>query len=173
MNGPPPSGDGRLLPFLQWGRTQGPQGFDKITYFMCEFGGFCGRNPATPKPLLFQATEIQKLPKKANSRVGGVITVQVMAVTKVSPADEDAVHPVLKGAQDVVRRYARRAHHPDDPDITRVLQTTDPSQVSSGIRSPRAQKAQDGRFKGLIGLSLHVFLSPHGKRWFTGPDRAL
>ena len=45
---------------------------------------------------------------------------------------------------------ASRAHYPDDTDIGRVLHTTNPSQVSSGVRSPGAQKADDIGFKILI-----------------------
>ena len=45
---------------------------------------------------------------------------------------------------------ASRAHYPDDTNIGRVLHTTNPSQVSSGVRSPGAQKADDIGFKILI-----------------------
>jgi hypothetical protein len=40
------------------------------------------------------------------------------------------------------------AHHPDDPDRRRILHSTDPSQVSGSISSPRTQKSND------LGLKL-------------------
>jgi hypothetical protein len=53
-------------------------------------------------------------------------------------------------------RHAPRTHDTDDPDVCRVLHTTDPSQVSSGIRSPGAQKTDD---MGLKISVVHSFLS--------------
>jgi len=78
------------------------------------------------------------LSEKTNSFVCGVITVQVMAVTQVSPTHKHAVHPLLEGPQDVVGRHAGRAHHPNGSNVCGILQSTDPSQVSSGVCSPRA-----------------------------------
>jgi len=74
-----------------------------------------------------------------------------MAVSQVSPAHKDAVHTLLEGPQDMVRRHACGTHHPDSADVCGILQPTDPSQVSSSIRSPRAQKADNLRFK--IGVA--------------------
>jgi hypothetical protein len=68
----------------------------------------------------------------------------------MSAAHEYPVHPLLEGTQHVMRRDASRAHHPYDPDVCRILQSTDPSQVSSGVRSPGAQKADDIGFEILI-----------------------
>ena len=65
------------------------------------------------------------------------ITIQVMTVSLVSPAHKDAVHTLLKSQEDMVGRNTGRTHDPNHADVGRVLQTTDPSQVSSGICSPR------------------------------------
>ncbi len=73
----------------------------------------------------------------------------------MSATHKDPVNPLLKGAQYMVGRNAPGAHHPDNPDICRILHTTDPSQVSSGIRSPGTQKANDIGFEILI---THVFI---------------
>ncbi len=68
----------------------------------------------------------------------------------MSAAHKDTVHPLLKGPEHMVRRNASRTHDPDNTNICRVLHTTDPSQVSSGVCSPGAQKAYDIGFKILI-----------------------
>jgi hypothetical protein len=68
----------------------------------------------------------------------------------MSATHKNTVHPLLEGSEHMVRRDASRAHHPDNTNICRVLHTTDPSQVSSGICSPGAQKAYDIGFKILI-----------------------
>ncbi len=64
-----------------------------------------------------------------------------MTFSKMSPADKNAVHSLLKGSQDMVRRHAGGTHNAYGPDIFRILQSTDPSQVSSSVSSPRANKA--------------------------------
>ena len=77
-----------------------------------------------------------------------------MAVAQVSPAHEYTVHPLLKSTQDMVRRNTGGTHDPNGTDVRRILQSTNPSQVSSGVRSPCAEKADDLRFK--IGVT-HIY----------------
>ena len=74
----------------------------------------------------------------------------------MSAAHENAVHPLLECPQHMVGRHAPGTHDADDPDICRVLHTTDPSQVSSGVCSPGAQKTDD---MGLKMCVVHSFLS--------------
>jgi hypothetical protein len=66
-----------------------------------------------------------------------------MAVSEPSATHENAVHAFLKSTQNMVGGDATRAHHAHHPNVRRVLQTTDPSQVSSGVCSPGTQEAQD------------------------------
>jgi hypothetical protein len=68
----------------------------------------------------------------------------------VSATHKNTVNSLLKGPEHMVPGNASRAHYPDNTDIGRVLHTTNPSQVSSGVRSPGAQKADDIGFKILI-----------------------
>ena len=84
-----------------------------------------------------------------------------MAVPNMTAAHEDAVHPALKGLQDVVRGDGPGTHDPDDADVGRVLQPADPCQVSCGIGSPGAEEADNLGFKrfsthknSLLALSL-------------------
>src|SRR3989339_1329172 len=74
----------------------------------------------------------------------------------MSAAHENAVHPLLECPQHMMGRHAPGTHDADDPDICRVLHTTDPSQVSSGVCSPGAQKTDDMGFKLCV---VHLFLS--------------
>jgi len=73
-----------------------------------------------------------------------------MAVSEVSATDKNAVDALLKSAEKVVRGYTGRTHHPDHAHIGWVLQTTDPSQVSSSVCSPGTEKTDNLGFK--IGM---------------------
>ncbi len=128
-------------------RTQFSEGIHKVPDLGGKFRSFSRRNPFGAKPLLLYSTESQQLLQKLHSLFGRIITVQVMAVSEVSPTDVDTVYALLKRPQDMVRGYARGTHHSDDPDIRRVLHTTDPSQVSSGVCSPGTEKTQYLGFK--------------------------
>jgi hypothetical protein len=146
-HGAPPICVSRGLPapgcLAEGGWPQGFQGGHKILDFVGELRPFRGGDPLHPQALRFDAAEGQELLQKPYPLVRRVITIQVMAVTEVSAADENAVHALLEGAQQVVRGHAGRAHHPHHAHVARVLQTTDPSQVSSSVRSPGAQKTND------------------------------
>jgi len=85
--------------------------------------------------------------EEADAFSGGVITVQVIAVTDVSATHQQAVHSLLEGEQHVVHGYASAAHNPHNPDVGGILEPTDPSQVSSGIGSPGAEKTKHLRLE--------------------------
>lgn len=89
------------------------------------------------QPVRIDTAESQQLFQELDPFIGRVITIQVMAFAKISPAHKNTVNTPLKGQQDVMRRNTCRTHDPHGPDIRGVLQPTDPSQVSSSIRSPR------------------------------------
>ena len=80
-----------------------------------------------------------------------------MAFSEMSAADEHTVHALLKSPQDMMRRHTCRAHDPHGPHIRRVLQTTDPSQVSSRVHSPRTDETDDFRLEIIIIHSLFPF----------------
>ena len=60
-------------------------------------------NPACPQPLLFDAAEFEKLSKDKGTLFGTVITIQVIAFTLVSAANEDAVDALLESGEKMVR----------------------------------------------------------------------
>jgi len=68
----------------------------------------------------------------------------------MSPAHKNTVRPLMKRLQYMMGRNTPGTHNPDDTDVSRVLHTTDPSQVSGGIRSPGAEKSNDMRFKSCV-----------------------
>ena len=105
---------------------------------MHKFGSLGGRDPACFQPLFLYAAELEHFLEHRDSFLRGIITIQVIAFTEVSAADEHTVDSTLKCKQYMVRRNGTTAHYPDGANVRRVLQTTDPSQVSSGVCSPGA-----------------------------------
>ena len=69
---------------------------------------------------------------------GFVITVPVMAFAQVSAANKDAVGPVDKTIHEKDRVYSAGAHHPDDPDMGRILKTGYPCRITRRIATPVA-----------------------------------
>ncbi len=65
----------------------------------------------------------------------------------MSAAHKNTVGTLLKRSENMMRRHAAGARDPNSPDICRILHTTDPSQVSSGICSPGAEKCDDMGFE--------------------------
>jgi hypothetical protein len=66
-----------------------------------------------------------------------------MAFSQVSTYHQNAIGALLKGLDDQMGAHHTGAHHPDNPQVRGILRTTDPSQVSSSIRSPHAQESYD------------------------------
>jgi hypothetical protein len=81
------------------------------------------------------------------------ITIQVMTVADVSAAYQDAIRAFLKGLQDEVGRNAPGTHHPDNPDIGRILDAADPGKVSAGVCAPVAAKSDYFRLE----IRAHLF----------------
>jgi len=61
----------------------------------------------------------------------------------MSAAHKDAVDTLLECPEHMMGRHATGTHDAYDPDICRILHTTDPSQVSSSIRSPGTEEGDD------------------------------
>ncbi len=84
----------------------------------------------------------------------------------MSATHKNTVDTLLKRSENMMGRHATGARDPNNPDICRILHTTDPSQVSSGIRSPGAKKCDDMGFEfGIahlcLSLSEYFLLTPH------------
>lgn len=139
---------------LQRRWSERAQFFDKGVELLNQFGRLGRRHPPGSQPRFVDTAERQELPEDGDAFFGRIITIQVIAFAQMSAADKHPVDPLLKGEQDMMRRHTTTAHYPDGANIRRVLQTTDPSQVSSGVRSPGAEEADDFRFKGVVGHGL-------------------
>jgi hypothetical protein len=106
-------------------------------------------NPLHPKPFRFDAGKSQEFLHEGHSFFGHEVSSQIMAIANMAASDKNTVQPFLKGFQDVMGGYGPGTHDPNGPYIGRVLQPADPCQVSCGIGSPGAQKAENFGFKML------------------------
>jgi hypothetical protein len=70
-----------------------------------------------------------------------------MAVAKVSAAYQNAVCPLLESLEDKIGGDPARAHDPYHPNAGRVLQPTDPCQISTGIGAPIAAESDNFGFE--------------------------
>lgn len=123
---------------------------DEGAEFVDQLRRFRRRNPACLQACFVDPAECQHLLKNGYTLLGGQITIQVIAFTQTSAAYEDAIDSALKSKKNMMRRNAATTHHPDGTNIRRVLQTTDPSQVSSCVCSPGAQKTNDLGLKNVV-----------------------
>jgi hypothetical protein len=83
-----------------------------------------------------------------------------MAFTEVSPTHENTIRAIDKPINEEDGIYPAGAHHPDHPDMVRVLKPSHPSRISRGIATPVAEKTEDFRFKD---IGCHTTRSPHYK----------
>jgi hypothetical protein len=71
-----------------------------------------------------------------------------MAVTDVSPKDEDPIETALQSLDHVERIHPSGTHGPHDPNGRRVLKPGHPGQVRPGVCAPVAQEGQDFGLEG-------------------------
>jgi hypothetical protein len=71
----------------------------------------------------------------------------VMAFTGPASAQEDAVGPVRKSPDDEFQIDSSGAHHPDDPDMRRVLIARNSGEVRACVAAPVAQEPNDFRLE--------------------------
>lgn len=105
----------------QRGWAQLTQFFDEGIKFMHQFGRFGRRDPARLEPLFFDSAELEHFLQNGDALLGGIITIQVIAFTQVSAADEHPVDSPLKSEQNMMRRHAPTTHYPNGTNIRRVL----------------------------------------------------
>jgi hypothetical protein len=71
-----------------------------------------------------------------------------MAVTEVSPKDEDPIETALEPLDHMEWIDSSGTHGPHDPDGRRVLKPGHPCQVGPGVCAPVAQEGQDFGLEG-------------------------
>jgi len=118
---------------------------------MDKFRSFRGRDPFDSKPFRHNAREFQKFFHKGDSLTSHVVAVHVMAIPYVTTADEYTVNTPLKSPQHVMGGDGAATHHPDNPDVGRVLQSADTCQVCCCVRSPRTHHSQDDGLESVCG----------------------
>ena len=130
--------------------TKGPKLSDAISKrgdYSDETGPFSRRNPLEAQPARVDLKVLEETIDQIYFVYGFVITRPVLAFTEVSTTHKDAISPIDKPIHEEDGIYAARAHHPDDPDVGRILKTGHPSRISRCIATPMAKEAEDFRFK--------------------------
>jgi hypothetical protein len=112
-----------------------------------EFGRFSRRDPSHSETIRMNTGKLQQLLQESHPFLGHHITTLVMTFADASAGNKDAIRTCLQGLQDIMRRDRPCTHDPDRPHGRRILHSTDPSQVSRGVSSPRAQKSNNPRLK--------------------------
>ena len=125
---------------------------------MDKFGSFRRRNPFHPKPFRHDAREFQKFFHKLDPFTSHVVAVHIVAIPYMATADEYTVNTPLKSPQYVVSGDGTAAHHPDNPDVGRILQSADTCQVRCGVRSPCTHHCQDSGLKRFFGHCRFLFI---------------
>ena len=75
-----------------------------------------------------------------------VITFQVMAVSRVSARDPDAISTLAKSCQKKLGIHPAGAGHPDGSNVWGILQSANPSKIRCSVRTPIAK---EGSYFGL------------------------
>ena len=131
------------LPCLQWIWPYLLYLFEKFRNLMNELKRFCRRDPPHPEAVRMDPCKLQQLLQERQPFLSHDITRLVMTFADPSAGDEDTVGPGLKRFQHIMGRDRTGAHDPNGPDRCGILKSTDPSQVSCGVSSPRAQESND------------------------------
>lgn len=72
-----------------------------------------------------------------------------MAFAQMSATGKDAVRAVDKAFDDEDRIDSSRAHHPNDPDMRRILKAGHAGGIGGSIAAPVAKETQDFRFESV------------------------
>jgi hypothetical protein len=119
----------------------------KLLHHFRELISLGGGNPLHPESSRLETSKLQYLFGNSQSSSGVKIAGIVVAITGMTAADEHAVRAELKSPKYKRGIDAAGAHHPDNPEILRILQSCCPGQIRSGVCAPIAGYAQYFRFK--------------------------
>jgi hypothetical protein len=135
------TGSGRLgFLFFQRVRTQFLDLSGEGRHHLRKFGCFGRRHPSGSKPIGIDSKVFKHNLRHLLPRICLLITFQVMTFAEVSTNHQNTIRSFVQGADHHIRTYHSGTHYSHYPQVRRILHTTDPSQVSSGVCSPRAQK---------------------------------
>src|SRR5210317_1443693 len=112
-----------------------------------ELDAVTGANPGQPEPLISKAELGKDLFYKLDPPPSLEISVDIIAVSGVTSADQDRIGPLKQGLDHIFGVNHAGAHDPNQPHIGRISQSGSSSQIRSGVRAPVANKSNDGRFE--------------------------
>jgi len=116
-----------------------PEGLNLLSKFSCNLSkqcAFCRGDPFKTKSRKVNAKYPDQFLGQFKHLFGLYITIQVMAVTYVSPGHQHTVSTHLKCFENEIGVNPTRTHHPDNTHIRRILKTADACQISSRICAP-------------------------------------
>jgi hypothetical protein len=131
-----------------------PDLFRETSHHLGESGRFGGAHPFQGEPFGIDSEAVEDQADGLKACGCLMITVQVMAFTRVSAHDQNAVRALEEGMHDEVRAHHPRAHHADGPHVGGVLKARNPGEITAGVSAPVAQKPDDDGFE----WSFHVAL---------------
>jgi hypothetical protein len=94
-------------------------------------------------PVSFDAHVLQKISHECKFSSCIIITVQVMAFTRMSPGYPHGIGALSKGGKNKFRAHSTGARDPYHPDIRRVFHPADPCKICGPVTAPVAQKTDD------------------------------
>jgi hypothetical protein len=147
LAGQNPLSIGRLLQCTGFTGPHGPYFSGEFRDHFSKARGFGRRHPVNGKTLGINARIFQDRLDNGASGQGFFITFQVMAFPGMSPHDNDTVSPFAKSFYHHFRVDHAGTHHPDCPEVWRILDAHYSCQIPAGICTPVAQKTDDFRLK--------------------------
>ena len=120
------------------------------------------------KPAGFDTHVFYEILEQGKFSSGVVITFQVMAVTRVSAGNPDAVCTLSESCQKKLGIHPASAGHPDCPDVRGILQSAHPGKICGAVRTPIAEEGDyfwlpvlRSWFRHILDLSWHRLLIKH------------
>ena len=136
-----------LVPLFELLRNaERPDGHDLLDHFVddgFDLLAFGRGDPFQPDPLFFDAQVVQHALEHLEAAEHLVVALDVVAVVRMTPADEHAVGALGERVEDELRVDPARTHQADDPHVGGVLEPRHPRQVSRGVSAPVAEKCHD------------------------------
>jgi hypothetical protein len=106
-----------------------------------------GTDPGQPEPLIFKAELVKDLLEKLDSPPSLKISVDIMAVSGVTPTNKDGIGPLKHGLDHIFGVNHAGTHDPNQPHIGRISQSGSSGQIRSSVCTPVANKSNDRGFE--------------------------
>lgn len=130
-----------------WCRSEAANLAGELSHQFGKLAALSRRNPFQEQALRIVANKLEKSPDESKPLDGHIVALEIVTIPDVAPRHQNPVGPFAEPVHDVVGRNGARAHHPDDTNVGRILQATDPRQIGAGVAASIAQKRQDLRLE--------------------------